>query len=160
MNSNSWDPDRARHTMSTVLPKMTLWCEHQARLALGREGLVMQGFPVTPFLELVQEHMQSLPLAEQWFPSENLMMDLAGNAMALPVVLAMLQCALVALNWKDGAQSLQVNPLSHSEDRTLGGRTQVSFHVLFLGFVLLICLNASRSTCSSYLSYVFSNIAT
>ena len=120
----------------------------------------MQGFPVTPFLELVQEHMQSLPLAEQWFPSENLMMDLAGNAMALPVVLAMLQCALVALNWKDGAQSLQVNPLSHSEDRTLGGRTQVSFHVLFLGFVLLICLNASRSTCSSYLSYVFSNIAT
>ena len=67
----------------------------------------MQGFPVQPFLQILAARMETMPLAQQWHPSEALMMDLAGNAMALPVVLAMVQCALAALNWKDRTLSGQ-----------------------------------------------------
>ena len=104
--------------MSTVLPRMVLWCEAQNRLVLGREALLMQGFPVQPFLQILAARMETMPLAQQWHPSEALMMDLAGNAMALPVVLAMVQCALAALNWKDrtlSGQAVQL-ALSQTED--------------------------------------------
>ncbi|CAE6953498.1 SSRP1 [Symbiodinium sp. CCMP2592] len=40
-------------------------------------------------------------LQATWTPSESLMQDLAGNAMALPVVLALMQCAFLALSWRD-----------------------------------------------------------
>ena len=117
-NSNTWRQDSSKHVMSTVLPRMVLWCEAQNRLVLGREALLMQGFPVQPFLQILAARMETMPLAQQWHPSEALMMDLAGNAMALPVVLAMVQCALAALNWKDrtlSGQAVQL-ALSQTED--------------------------------------------
>ena len=117
-NSNTWRQDPSKHVMSTVLPRMVLWCEAQNRLVLGREALLMQGFPVQPFLQILAARMETMPLAQQWHPSEALVMDLAGNAMALPVVLAMVQCALTALNWKDrtlSGQAVQL-ALSQTED--------------------------------------------
>lgn len=117
-NSNTWRQDSSKHVMSAVLPRMVLWCEAQNRLVLGREALLMQGFPVQPFLQILAARMETMPLAQQWHPSEALMMDLAGNAMALPVVLAMVQCALAALNWKDrtlSGQAVQL-ALSQTED--------------------------------------------
>ena len=111
-NSNTWRQDSSKHVMSTVLPRMVLWCEAQNRLVLGREALLMQGFPVQPFLQILAARMETMPLAQQWHPSEALMMDLAGNAMALPVVLAMVQCALAALNWKDRTLSGQAVQLA------------------------------------------------
>ena len=104
-NSNTWRQDSSKHVMSTVLPRMILWCEAQNRLVLGREALLMQGFPVQPFLQILAARMETMPLAQQWHPSEALMMGLAGNAMALPVVLAMVQCALAAFERSDSIRA-------------------------------------------------------
>lgn len=144
VNSNTWKQDASKHVMSTVLPKMALWCEAQGRLVLGREALLMQGFPVKPFLEILAAHMEAMPLAQQWHPSEALMMDLAGNAMALPVVLAMVQCALAALNWKGPTPSGQAAPLalSQSEDLCWHGSSWCDLRVFHVSSVLpvLYCL--------------------
>ena len=45
------------------------------------------------------------------------MQDLAGNAMAFPVPLALLQAALCAVNWRDHARGAQETPLAESQDR-------------------------------------------
>eukprot|EP00438_Fugacium_kawagutii_P001081 Skav236104 [mRNA] locus=scaffold1166:290060:291565:+ [translate_table: standard] len=134
INSNTWKQDASKHVMSTVLPKMALWCEAQGRLVLGREALLMQGFPVQPFLQILAERMEAMPLAQQWFPSEGLMMDLAGNAMALPVVLAMVQCALSALNWKGPTLSGQAVPLalSQNEDRCWHGPSWCDLRMFYV----------------------------
>lgn len=88
--------------------------------------------------------MEAMPLAQQWYPSEGLMMDLAGNAMALPVVLAMVQCALAALNRKGPTQSGQATPLalSQSEDLRWHGSSWCDLRVFHVSSVLpvLSCL--------------------
>ena len=79
----------------------------------------MQGFPVLPFLQAVQDLQSSLPRSSAWMPSESLMQDLAGNAMSLPVVLAMLQCGFSALTWSSCAASKAAGeaPLSKDEGK-------------------------------------------
>ena len=62
-NSNTWRQDSSKHVMSTVLPRMVLWCEAQNRLVLGREALLMQGFPIQPFLQILAARMETMPLA-------------------------------------------------------------------------------------------------
>ncbi|CAK9103361.1 Uncharacterized protein SCF082_LOCUS48281 [Durusdinium trenchii] len=89
---------------------------------LGQEALLLQGFPVRPFLaahEKLRKNeaastQSNQPLAGstkkrkreekektiQLDISESLMQDLAGNAMALPVVLGIVQSALCCFKWK------------------------------------------------------------
>ena len=47
-----------------------------------------------------------------WQPSEALMQDLAGNAMALPVVLTMLQCAFASVCWREKGMNAAAAPVS------------------------------------------------
>ena len=60
-----------------------------SRIILGRESLLLQGFPVS-----------RVPVDA--FP-ESLMQDLAGNAMAVPVALAVLMASFCAVNWREAA---------------------------------------------------------
>ena len=128
-NANSFDSDRGIHIAPTILPRQQLWMEcdeaEDCRLMLGRESLLYQGFPSLPFLRVLHEDIlrtfaeksgQSGPPAASylqtrsaqgsqgphtpWVPSESLMQDLAGNAMALPVLLCLAQCAFTALSWR------------------------------------------------------------
>ena len=106
VNSNTANEEG--HILPTLLPKMLLWCEKEARIMLGREALMCQGFPALPFLAALdkqrpQAGTSSADRPPAWYPGEILMADLAGNAMALPVVLAILQSTFVALSWKEEA---------------------------------------------------------
>ena len=145
-NAFTWKAESAKHVAPTMLPKMNLWLEpvghrNTARLMLGREGLLFQGFPSLLFLEalntlqseakaagLVAKAAQQAgvrtgakkpkgmqPANERtdfrpqdlllsWQPTEALMQDLAGNAMSLPVVMTILQCAFAAVNWQSAGE--------------------------------------------------------
>ena len=79
----------------TIAPCMTphqkLWIHRpdgQERLLLGREALVLQGFPV----RLVEEQLDQETDAFQH--------DLAGNAMSFLVLLAVAQSAFASLHWR------------------------------------------------------------
>ena len=80
-----------KHLAPTMLPGQLLWCDllDPPRFVLGREALRFQGFPVDQFLAHKDNEYEA---------SEALMQELAGNAMAVPVVLAVLQ-ALMATVW-------------------------------------------------------------
>ena len=58
-----------------MLPGQQLWMESRQRLMVGEEALMFQGFPIL------------------------LLQDLAGNAMALPVAMAMFQAGVASLPW-------------------------------------------------------------
>ena len=125
-NANSLDGERGVHVAPTILPRQQLWMEadepEDCRLMLGREALMYQGFPALPFLKRVQDEILAalagpqaahLTLAQAtrppqtpWIPSEALMQDLAGNAMALPVLLALVQCAFTAISWRPNVSAL------------------------------------------------------
>ena len=122
-------PDR--HVGPTMMPRQCLWMEDErkeegCRIMLGREALLFQGFPAIQFLESIgpeeNDWRELTERAEEevsgksskkksarradfrnW-PSESLMSDLAGNAMALPVMLAMVQCAFASISWKEDVQ--------------------------------------------------------
>jgi site-specific DNA-cytosine methylase len=55
-NSITWQEDTKRHVCPTLLSKQSLWVEnlpnsrHGARLMLGREALLLQGFPICALL--------------------------------------------------------------------------------------------------------------
>ena len=107
VNFQSWDKETGTHTTQTILPKSVCWIgsDENSRVMLGREALTFQGFPAIPFLQKLEEHAEEFKLST-WRPSESLMQDLAGNAMSLPVLLAMLQSAFAAISWsKTGSES-------------------------------------------------------
>ena len=71
-----------------VLPSQVLWLHipgDEERLLLGREALMWQGFPVCR--------------ADADSVSERFLQDLAGNAMTMHVLLAVIQSAMAALTW-------------------------------------------------------------
>ena len=150
-NVQTWQEDVRRHVGPTLLSRMVLWLENHkdpgnGRIMLGREALVLQGFPARAFLNQLQQwrplqdmtvqgplagsvkakaptvttkpvvaaegsqDQDKRPLAgtterpPAGFPTEALMADLAGNGMALPVLLAFLQSALACIEWKDAEQ--------------------------------------------------------
>lgn len=146
-NAFTWKAEAGKHIAPTMLPKMNVWLEaapprNAARLMLGREALLFQGFPALLFLERLatfqaqakaaglvaqaaQLSKQSKPPVKKakhphqvnertdfrkedllltWWPTETLMQDLAGNAMSLPVVMTMLQCAFAAVNWQSAGE--------------------------------------------------------
>ena len=75
------------------------------RLQLGREALLFLGFPL--------QHIQ--PLLDR--TSEALLQDLAGNAMALPVLLAILMSTFASVSWRTGASAADA-PASSTEEVT------------------------------------------
>ncbi len=95
-----------RHVAPCMLPRQTMWVDHPGmkapRLLLGREALALQGFPIARCKETADEN------------SERFMQDLAGNAMSLPVALAILMSALMALPWAD--RETGEAPASERED--------------------------------------------
>ena len=52
------------------------------------------------------------------------MMDLAGNAMALPVVLALLQCLFTAVSWKSASaiRAARDSPVAQEQARSCSHR--------------------------------------
>lgn len=86
---------RAKEVAPTMLPGQILWVESKGRLLTGFEALMWQGFPVKPFWD------RSDFVVPDECESQNFLHDLAGNAMALPVVLAIFQSALAAIPWAD-----------------------------------------------------------
>ena len=62
---------------------------------LGREALMLQGYPVCR----VGQQADSV--------TERFLQDLAGNGMTLHVLLAVVQSAMAALSWKAGKSTQQ-----------------------------------------------------
>ena len=74
-----------------MMPHQKVWVHTpngEERLLLGREALVLLGFPV----RLVEEHLDQVTDAFQH--------DLAGNAMSFLVLLAVAQSGFASLNWR------------------------------------------------------------
>ena len=127
INSNSWSHERAIHVAPTMLPRMQLWIDRPLglplpgigdRLVLGQEALLLQGFPIEAFLSFASTGIaDSVGVGEGLYePTQALMMDLAGNAMPLPTVLAMLQAGFCALSWRAEARIHGEVPHSHERD--------------------------------------------
>jgi hypothetical protein len=78
-----------RHVAMTCMPRAVPWLDlgKMSRIMLGRESLLLQGFPTS-----------RVPVDA--FP-ESFMQDLAGNAMAVPVVLAVLMASFCAIHWRE-----------------------------------------------------------
>ena len=72
-NAATWKPEIVKHLAPTMPPKMNVWVEpaghvKKARLLLGREGLLYQGFPVIQFLEVLEDLQQQAQAAGQAQP--------------------------------------------------------------------------------------------
>ena len=80
-----------KHVAPTMLPQQLLWTESQARLVTGVEALIMQGFPILLLLDNMKATGQETQVSGAFLH------DLAGNAMALPVALAILQSGLASI---------------------------------------------------------------
>ncbi len=84
--------DQKRHVAPTLLPNQTMWIDierSQPRVMLGREALLLQGFPLC----------RVAPLLDAGGFSERFLQDLAGNMVSLPVLLAILTGACAAVDW-------------------------------------------------------------
>ena len=95
INTRSTAQDlEGREVAPTMLPGQILWVEGQERLLTGEEASILQGFPILR----LKAKVLSLPpeLGAQQF-----LTDLAGNAMALPVVLAIVQAGLACVRWRE-----------------------------------------------------------
>ena len=89
--------DNNKHCCPCICPHSMLWlhgADSEERLMLGRESLLMQGWPI------LQQ-----PYADEF--SNKFLQDLAGNAIALPVLLAVAISTLCSLCWKQAAASGQ-----------------------------------------------------
>ena len=74
-----------------MLPKQVLWLHVGGeRLLLGREALGLQGFPLSAVDGDIEDVLESF------------LHDLAGNAMSLPVLLAVVASAFLAVDWEVG----------------------------------------------------------
>eukprot|EP00435_Cladocopium_sp_Y103_P058738 s662_g20.t1 len=90
INCQSLQPNQT-HVGPTMLPTQLLWIESAERTMTGEEALIFQGFPILPMMRKVE---LPGPCSTHAF-----LQDLAGNAMALPVVLAVLQAGLAAFEF-------------------------------------------------------------
>ena len=93
--------DSGKHVAPTMLPGQLLWTESQERLLTGVEAMILQGYPIIPLLERLEAKGQ-VRLKENF--TESFLTDLAGNAMALPVLLAIFQAGMAAVGFKPCVQ--------------------------------------------------------
>jgi site-specific DNA-cytosine methylase len=107
--------DSDRHILPTQMPKQLQWLNwpmlvecseydaaREPRLLIGREALLLQGFPIDKVKALVNR------------TDEQLMSQLAGNMMSLPVVLAMSMAFFASVSWREGAAADM--PMSTQDD--------------------------------------------
>lgn len=95
---NSKSSGTGREVAPTMLPGQLVWIEGgQERLLIGEEALILQGFPILKLKKKVGHQLQD------W--SQAFLHDLAGNAMALPVALAIFQAGLACVPWAGFAAS-------------------------------------------------------
>lgn len=93
-----------------ILPQQTLWLHiGNERLLLGREALLLQGYPI----HRMARTMADLP--------ERFLQDLAGNAVSLPVSLALVMASIHAISWKEepGTDGRFDTPSSEEVDAAL-----------------------------------------
>jgi site-specific DNA-cytosine methylase len=108
----STQDDGFNHITPTQLPKQLTMITVDGiapRIQLGREAFLMHGFPVA--MPCLQQLVDATP--------ENVMTDLAGNMVSLPVILAMLMSAIAALSWRresDAAAAPSLEPPSDALD--------------------------------------------
>ena len=75
----------------TMMPEQIIWISDRvygSRLLLGREALMLQGFPVQKVIDLVND------------TSEHNLQSLAGNSFGFTVVLALLMSTFAAVDWR------------------------------------------------------------
>ena len=96
--------DSGKHVAPTMLPGQVLWTESQDRLLSGVEAMILQGYPIMPLLDRLKANGQVQVRLKENF-TESFLTDLAGNAMALPVVLAIFQAGMAAVGFKQCVQA-------------------------------------------------------
>ena len=86
------------------MPLQLVWVQrgegHVPRLQVGRESLMMQGYPIARIPSTVSE------------TSELHMQEIGGNMMSLPVLLAFVQSLFASLPWRGNSSSV-----SHTSER-------------------------------------------
>jgi hypothetical protein len=105
LTPSHFDEDRKSHVAPAMLPSQVMWVSapnSAGRLLLGREASLLQGFPIS----LNQDVVNST--------AESLLQDLAGNMMALPVVLAISMALFASVSWETG--SAEAAPASTDDD--------------------------------------------
>ncbi len=86
------DYDDKRHVAFCQMPQQIAWLEcanQQPRPLLGREALMIQGYPIAQIPNLVNKS------------SENVMASIAGNMMASTTALCIVQATLYAMPWNN-----------------------------------------------------------
>ena len=86
--SISWKAPPVTDTSPCMVPNQIMWVNLPTpRLMLGREGLLFQGWP-------------SSLIVDDDVASDRLLGDLAGNAVSLPVLLALVLSTFHAVPWR------------------------------------------------------------
>ena len=80
------------HVAPTMMPEQIVWVN--GRLLLGREALLLQGFPIQKVLDLVDE------------TNEAHLRYMAGNSFGFVVVLALLMATFAAVDWADSGTTV------------------------------------------------------
>ena len=129
-----------KHVAPTMLPGQILFVElaRPPRLLLGREALLLQGYPVARFLSNMND--AGYNVSEDPFPdaegdgvkkrkkrsidkpwlTEALMMELAGNSFSFPVLLAVLQSAVCAVDYREASGTVKMEELEEAFDALSG----------------------------------------
>ena len=90
-NIDGIGPCPPRHVAPTQMPGQVMWLNlptQPPRLQLGRESLILGGFPIAKVPSLVER------------TSEGTMMSLGGNMMSAPVLLALLVSIFESVAWR------------------------------------------------------------
>ena len=110
------------HSIFTVTPgQMVIVFKdgEEPRLLLGEESMLLQGFPIAAVSDLVQKTPNSV------------MADLAGNMVAVPVLLALLMSSVACVHWRandadeEGQQQASSDESSESSSSGLDVATSV-----------------------------------
>ena len=93
------------HVAPAMMPIQIMWIHASqlkaygqpcGRLLLGREALLMQGFPINKVMEAIEN------------TSEEHLRRMAGNSFGFPVVLAILMATFAAVDWRESTPSASV----------------------------------------------------
>ena len=90
-----------QHLSFTVTPGQVALVFQEAekpRLLLGEEAMVLQGFPIAKVSDLVER------------TSNHVMADLAGNMVAVPVLLALMMAAVACVHWREEQNTPEDEP--------------------------------------------------
>ena len=99
--------DARQHLSFTVTPAQVALVfkdNETPRLLLGEEAMLLQGFPIAAVSDLVKN------------TANHVIADLAGNMVAVPVLLVLLMAAVACVDWRDGDVDEEGQRLAESGD--------------------------------------------